>query len=193
METADWGEKGCGEDVEILLYLIIIGSIHSEVYYLKIQNMKYKSIKFFFALNIVSISCDGLNNKSNSPEIKLQKMEINNSTNLPNEKNKISNLKKSMLDYMEIANPSYTKNDVEECATILNEYQVDISNSKSKNEGLAIVKVTVEKLNILNEKCDYQLIETTEREKIVEIIILESSKKGYNKAEEDVTENWRKW
>jgi len=98
-----------------------------------------------------------------------------------------------MLDYMEVANPSYTKIDVEECAKILNNYVSEISNSGSKDEGMEIVEITIEKLNKLNEKCDFELIETSEREQIAEIIILESSKKGYNKPEEDITEAWREW
>lgn len=58
---------------------------------------------------------------------------------------------------------------------------------------MKIVKSTIEKLNILNGKCEGSLIETTEREQICEIIISASAKKGYNTIEEDITEAWREW
>lgn len=154
--------------------------------------MKLNSILFFTALIFFTNSCDGQNKKVNSSENKLQKMEKKNS-NEKLEENKITNLKRSMLEYMEMGKPSYTKDDVEDCVRILNDYTLEIHNSKSKDEGMKIVKFAVDQLNKLNEKCDFQLIETSEREQIAEIIILESSKKGYNKPEEDITENWREW
>ncbi|WP_167356145.1 hypothetical protein [Chryseobacterium jejuense] len=58
---------------------------------------------------------------------------------------------------------------------------------------MEIVKSTVLKLNNLNEKCDYSLIETNEREQIAEIIILAGYEMGYNASDEDGTEEWREW
>ena len=152
--------------------------------------MKIEFLASILSLLFVALSCDRQKEKVNSSE---DKIETKKSTTISKEENKISILKNSMLEYMEIANPSYTKIDVEECAKILNNYVSEISNSGSKDEGMEIVKITVEKLNKLNEKCDFELIETSEREQIAEIIILESSKKGYNKPEEDITEAWREW
>lgn len=152
--------------------------------------MKIKFLTSILAFLFVAHSCDGQKKNVNSSE---NKIETKKSTAMPKEENKISILEKSMLEYMENANPSYTKIDVEECIKILNNYISEISNSKSKDEGMEIVKTTVEKLNKLNEKCDFELIETSEREQIAEIIIIESSKKGYNKPEEDITEEWREW
>lgn len=151
--------------------------------------MKIKILIFFIPLFFIAISCEGQNKKPKNSETKNKKMEEKN----PNENKQISALKNSMLEYMEMSNPAYSKNDVEECEKILYEYISEISNSKSKDEGMKIVKNTVEKLNKLNVKCNSQLIETSEREQIAEIIIKESSKKGYNKPEEDITENWREW
>lgn len=152
--------------------------------------MKIEITTFVLAFLFVALSCEVQKNDSiSSPG----KIESKKSTMMQKEEDKISILKNSMLEYMEIANPSYTKIDVEECAKILNNYVSEISNSGSKDEGMEIVKITVEKLNKLNEKCDFELIETSEREQIAEIIILESSKKGYNKPEEDITEAWREW
>jgi len=152
--------------------------------------MKIKFITSIFAFLFIVHSCDGQKKNDNSSE---NKIETKKYTAMPKEENKISILEKSMLEYMEITNPSYTKTDVEECVKILNSYISAISNSKSKDEGMEIVKTTVEKLNKLNEKCDFELIETSEREQIAEIIIIESNKKGYNKPEEDITEEWREW
>ncbi|MCY0970013.1 hypothetical protein [Chryseobacterium wangxinyae] len=152
--------------------------------------MKIKFITSILAFLFIVHSCDGQKKNDNSSE---NKIETKKSTAMPKEENKISILEKSMLEYMENTKPSYTKIDVEECVKILNSYISEISNSKSKDEGMEIVKTTVEKLNKLNEKCDFELIETSEREQIAEIIIIESNKKGYNKPEEDITEEWREW
>ncbi|AYM99907.1 hypothetical protein [Chryseobacterium sp. 3008163] len=152
--------------------------------------MKIKFLTSILAFLFVANSCDEQKKNANLSE---SKIETEKPPAMPKEENKISILEKSMLEYMENAHASYTKIDVEECAKILNNYFSEISNSKSKNEGMEIVKITIEKLNKLNEKCDFELIETSEREQIAEIIILESSKKGYNKPEEDITEEWREW
>lgn len=102
-------------------------------------------------------------------------------------------LKESMISYMEDANPSYTEKDVEQCNVILKTYLKEIAQTESKEAGIEVVKGTIIQLNELNKKCDFELIETSERELIAEIIILASSKKGYNSQEEDITEKWREW
>lgn len=155
--------------------------------------MKIRFLIFCSVLIFINNSCDGQNKKSQSLENKTEKMENKNPIDKTNEENKISLLKKSMFEYMEVAQPSYTKTDVEECIKILNQYRSDLTNSTSKDEGMKIVQNTVESLNKLNEQCDFELIETSEREQIAEIIILESIKKGYSKADEDITEDWREW
>lgn len=105
----------------------------------------------------------------------------------------IIKLKKSMQDYMKEANPSYSQKEVDECISILSEYTISIYKSQSKKEGMEVVKSTVLKLNALNEKCNLSLIETNEREQIVEIIILASHRMKYNFRVEDITEEWREW
>jgi len=105
----------------------------------------------------------------------------------------IETLKKSMTEYINSAHPSYTEKDVEQCENILTEYIQSINKTSNKEEGLQVVKMTVIKLNELNEKCDFQLIETGEREQIAEIIISTGSLKGYNSLNEDITEEWREW
>lgn len=98
-----------------------------------------------------------------------------------------------MIEYLESSNPSYTKADVEECVSILNSYLEKISKTKSKKEGIDVIKSTVTQLNKLNNRTQNQLIETMEREMIVNIILTESHKKGYNKFNEDLTEEFREW
>lgn len=115
------------------------------------------------------------------------------STGDKNIDNLIANLKKSMEDYMKVAKPSYSQNDIDDCETLLSDYSLSMFKTHSKEEGMEIVKATILKLNALNEKCDSTLIETDEREKIAEIIILAGHKMGYNEVDEDITEKWREW
>jgi hypothetical protein len=106
---------------------------------------------------------------------------------------RIHDLKTTMMDYMKLSNPSYTGEDVDACANILTQYVKELGQTHSKEEGLLVVKSAVFKLNKLNEKCGSELIETGEREVIAEIIIAASHEKGYNAADEDITEAWREW
>lgn len=105
----------------------------------------------------------------------------------------IASLKKSMTDYMKSANPNYTEKDIEKCVQILNEYDIEMTNSNSKEAGMQIVKATVLKLNELNANSGEELIETGEREMIANIIITAGHQKGYNSEDEDITEEWREW
>lgn len=141
------------------------------------MNTIFKFLLLFIILN----SC---NNK---------KMIQMKSTGDKNIDNLIANLKKSMEDYMKVAKPSYSQNDIDDCETLLSDYSLSMFKTHSKEEGMEIVKSTILKLNALNEKCDSSLIETDEREKIAEIIILAGHKMGYNEVDEDITEEWREW
>lgn len=107
--------------------------------------------------------------------------------------NLITTLIKSMEDYRKQSNPSYTQNDINECAGLLSDYSTIVFKTHSKEEAMPIVKSTVLKLNNLNKKCNFSLIETNEREQIVEIIILVGNKMKYNSMSEDITEEWREW
>ncbi len=105
----------------------------------------------------------------------------------------VTDLKASMVSYMQTAQPSYTMDDIDSCQKILKGYLVDINASKNKEQGMRIVKTTILTLNALNRKTEESLIETSEREQIAEIIILASNRKGYNTVDEDITEEWREW
>jgi len=112
----------------------------------------------------------------------------------PKDLNKLlSDLKTSMISYMQTAQPSYTMDDINSCETILKQYLADMLTSKNKKAGMKIVKKTILALNKLNNKTQETLIETGEREQIAEIIMLASSRKGYNSVDEDITEEWRQW
>ncbi len=102
-------------------------------------------------------------------------------------------LKKGMIDFIEPDVTSYNKNDVETCTNLITGYLKDIENAKSKDEGMKIVEKTVKALNDLNKHCEYELIETDQREDIAEIIILAGCLKGFNSRDEDITEAWREW
>lgn len=143
--------------------------------------MNLKSVLVLFLLSIFNISCG---QQKNEEKITQNKQPLNSEVN---------ELKASMIEYLESSNPSYTKDDVEECVSILNNYLEKISKTKSKKEGIEVVKSTVIQLNKLNNKTQSQLIETMEREMIVSIILTESYKKGYNRLEEDLTEKFREW
>ena len=105
----------------------------------------------------------------------------------------LDSLEFGMLDYMKYGNENYNETDVKLCMTIMNSYLSKISVSKSKIEGMRIVKNTVMDLNVLNQKCNGKLIETDQREQICPIIILAAYEKGYNRINEDITEEFREW
>jgi hypothetical protein len=105
----------------------------------------------------------------------------------------LHDLKKNMEDYMNEAEPSYNQSDIRDCLSILTDYTIRVLATKSKDEGVEVAKSAVLKLNDLNEKCGYSLIETNEREQIAELIILAGNEMGYNSVDEDITEQWREW
>ncbi|WP_151893346.1 hypothetical protein [Patiriisocius marinistellae] len=98
-----------------------------------------------------------------------------------------------MIEYIEPGESEYTASDVEKCMILINNFLDKVSKSESKESGMLLVKNVVLDLNNLNENCDYELIETGQREQIAEIIILAGHLKGYNDINEDITEEWRDW
>ncbi len=104
-----------------------------------------------------------------------------------------SKLRKDMIDYIADGDEDYTIEQVDECMSLLNNYLDKLDNISTREAGMAIVKETVLALNQLNETCEHALIETGQREDIAEVLILASKIKGFNEAEEDITEDWREW
>ena len=62
----------------------------------------------------------------------------------------IDDLKNSMFKYMKTGQPEYSKEDVNNCVKILEDYVSEIEKTNSKDEAMKIVKSTVLKLNDLN-------------------------------------------
>lgn len=102
-------------------------------------------------------------------------------------------LKTGMIEYIQPGETEYTASDVEKCMVLIDNFPIEISKSDSKESGMLSVKSIVLSLNDLNEKCEYELIETGQREQIADIIILAGHLKGYNERNEDITEDWREW
>jgi hypothetical protein len=106
-----------------------------------------------------------------------------------------------MLDYMEPDgdedfDPGYTKEDVETCAAILQQYLVAMFSAASNGDSeriIVAVKTAVVSLNKLNEKCGHSLIETDQREQICQLIISSAVQAGLEAADYDITAQWREW
>lgn len=105
----------------------------------------------------------------------------------------VADLRKDMENFMNESDPSYTQSDIDKCIRLLSECVIKVAKSKSEAKVMENVKATVLKLNDLNEKSNFSLIETNEREKIVDIIMAAVSEAGYNSIDEDITEEWREW
>ncbi len=144
------------------------------------------SILFFFS--VMFLSCIS-NNSKGKDDYQLTE----NVNTYKKQLEEIEILKKLMTEYMNLAEPSYTEEDIERCELILTEFIQNIDKTTTKEDGLKIVQSTILQLNELNEKCDFDLIETNEREQIAEIIIGAGNRKGYNALNEDITEEWREW
>jgi len=97
-------------------------------------------------------------------------------------------------EYIEGDSIGYTLKDIEKCGAILNEYIDDLSES-NKDEKLILksVKKVVLALNKLNQNCEYELIETDQREDLSQFINETAIVAGLSEFENDITEEWREW
>lgn len=106
-----------------------------------------------------------------------------------------------MLAYMERDDeddfdPGYTRQDVDKCAAILQDYLSTVLRPSAHGDAeqiMAAVKAVVIALNDLNEDCDHGLIETDQREQLCELIINAAGQAGLEASGEDITEEWREW
>ena len=102
-----------------------------------------------------------------------------------------------IIEYMEELgkNCEYSKKDVQKCEDILAEYLESLAALPfpTDNDIMKCVKKAVLALNKLNEKTDYALIETVERENIWELIQTSAVECGLQNPAEDITEEWRDW
>ena len=103
----------------------------------------------------------------------------------------MTRLEKGMTEFM--PHGGYTEKDVESCMEIMRSYYNSLQLAKTKEEARSVIEKTTCSLNILNERCDYSLIETDQREDICVAIRKSSNKFGFNDSMEDLTEEWRDW
>ena len=89
----------------------------------------------------------------------------------------------------------FTQKDVAKCEALILEYLVALESitEPANKEIMKHVKKLVLALNKLNEKTDYCLLETEERESIWEIIQNSAVECGLTNPEDDITEEWREW
>lgn len=73
----------------------------------------------------------------------------------------------------------------------MQEFLEKIDNSENRQEAMKIVEEYVIKLNKLNEKADFWLLETDQREEICWTMIEAMYLKWFNPEREDITEEWR--
>ena len=110
----------------------------------------------------------------------------------------------SMIDYMNMEDEDgedfgdcgYTQNEIDECAIILDNYideLIALGDNSSESAIMDCVKEVILALNELNEKADYALIETDQREYLCSFIQDAATNAGLPLTSVDITEAWRMW
>jgi len=109
---------------------------------------------------------------------------------------------RSMIDYLNFAleesdddsDCGYTQENIDECAAILDNYIDELEKCK-QDETLIMecLKNVILELNNLNEKCDYSIIETDQREYLCPFIEDAAVAAGLPQPKGDITEEWREW
>ena len=110
---------------------------------------------------------------------------------------------RSMIDYLNFAleenedddsDCGYTQENIDECAAILDNYIDELEKCK-QDETLIMecLKNVILELNNLNEKCDYAIIETDQREYLCQFIEDAAVAAGLPQPKDDITEEWREW
>ena len=101
-----------------------------------------------------------------------------------------------MMEYLQGCKTcGYSEQDVAKCQELILAYldALEGIHAPANREIMEQVRVLVLALNELNEKTDFCLLETDEREAICEIIQSSAVACGLTDAEDDVTEEWREW
>ena len=101
-----------------------------------------------------------------------------------------------MKEFKKYSDGAYSSWDIRKVKKILSKYYKEMNLCYNKKTGnyKDIVKNTVLALNELNEKCEYSLIETDQREDICEYIIQTAYTFNFIESDsEDITEEWREW
>lgn len=93
-----------------------------------------------------------------------------------------------------IDEPCCTRADVCACGNILENYidnLITVSKSPTDEAILKFVEKTVKKLNKLNEKCEYELIEATQSDDICDLIHNAAVEAGLCDIPDNVADEWR--
>ena len=102
-----------------------------------------------------------------------------------------------MSDYDDdsyIDEPCCTFSDIDTCGNILENYignLTTISKDPDDERIMALVEKTVKKLNKLNEKCEYELIDSVQGDDICEFIHDAAVEAGLVEHGENVADEWR--
>lgn len=91
--------------------------------------------------------------------------------------------------------PGYTETDIHKCGAIIDSYIQRISSCKhgDKLAVMSAVRDAVLELNTLNLEAGESLIETDQREDLVELIIKAAAAVGVGNGNDDLTGEWREW
>jgi hypothetical protein len=92
-------------------------------------------------------------------------------------------------------NPGYSEEDIDACKSIIDSFLESLREVSVGNDQIvmAAIKKAVLALNALNEKCDYSIIETDQREDLAMLIIKAAALAGVGDGACDITEEWREW
>jgi len=104
-----------------------------------------------------------------------------------------ANVLRGMRDFMEEEEVGYDESHITACDAILAKFLKGMDRATDRAAGLACAREAVEALNELVELTDGELIETDQREDICLLIMRAGELRGFNAADEDVTEEWREW
>lgn len=100
------------------------------------------------------------------------------------------------IDLGALHDPGYDAGAVEDCDRILTAYLARVAERELFHEPDRLreaVKGTVLELNGLNGRCGGGLIETSERESIVGILLDAARLSGLDCGDTDITFDWREW
>lgn len=115
---------------------------------------------------------------------------------------KFEDIISSMVDYMVVDEDDedfdcgYSQKDIDECSKILDDYideLIALNGNSDFDKLMKCVEKVVKALNKLNEKTDYCLIETDQREFLCPFIKDAAIESGLPKTNDDITYEWREW
>lgn len=99
-----------------------------------------------------------------------------------------------IIDFKKTADVSYSYFDIFRLKRILGKYYRAMAKLKDKNLFKEPVKKAVLQINSLNEKTDYEMIETDQREDICAFIIGTALFFNFiSNPDDDITGEWREW